>query len=175
LQIIAEHQQPYRFLSYTTSGSPKMAPISSASVQKVPLAYASCSIGCRPSDTLPRKLEALSKAGFTSIELSFPDILDYAALLQSQPISSDNFSELALVAHRIRELCKANSLTIMMLQPFANFEGWPKGSPERKDAFARARGWIQIMEALGTDLLQVCNHPRRNINYNLTISSGRSY
>ncbi|OQD60473.1 hypothetical protein PENPOL_c023G09212 [Penicillium polonicum] len=132
-----------------------MASITSTSVQTIPLAYASCSIGCSPSDILPRKLEALSKAGFASIELSFPDILDYAAHLQGQPISSNNFSELVIVAHRIRELCEANSLTIMMLQPFANFEGWPKGSTEREDAFARARGWIEIMEALGTDLLQV--------------------
>ena len=132
-----------------------MAPITSASVQKIPLAYASCSIGCSPSDTLPRKLEALSKAGFTSIELSFPDILDYAAHQQGQPVSSDKFSELVIVAHRNRELCETNSLTIMMLQPFANFEGWPKVSTEREDAFTRASGWMEIMEALGTDLLQV--------------------
>ena len=132
-----------------------MAPITSASVQKIPLAYASCSIGCSSSDTLPGKLEALSNAGFTSIELSFPDILEYAAHLQGKLISSDNFSELVIVAHGIRKLCEANSITIMMLQPFANFEGWPRGSTEREDAFARARGWMEIMEALGTDLLQV--------------------
>jgi hypothetical protein len=43
----------------------------------------------------------------------------------------------------------------MMLQPFANFEGWPKDSPERKDAFERAAGWIEIMKVVGTDILQV--------------------
>ena len=43
----------------------------------------------------------------------------------------------------------------MMLQPFANFEGWPQGSIEREDAFARAKGWISIMKVVGTDLLQV--------------------
>jgi hypothetical protein len=43
----------------------------------------------------------------------------------------------------------------MMLQPFSNFEGWEKGSREREDAFARARGWIRIMRAVGTDMLQV--------------------
>jgi hypothetical protein len=42
-----------------------------------------------------------------------------------------------------------------MLQPFANFEGWPKESSERKDAFNRAAGWSSIMEAVGTDMLQV--------------------
>ncbi|KAJ5090093.1 hypothetical protein N7532_008777 [Penicillium argentinense] len=42
-----------------------------------------------------------------------------------------------------------------MLQPFANFEGWPKGSAEREEAFSRAKGWIEVMRTVGTDLLQV--------------------
>lgn len=42
-----------------------------------------------------------------------------------------------------------------MLQPFANFEGWPEGSAGRHDALSRARGWIRIMRAAGTDMLQV--------------------
>ncbi|KAJ5494272.1 hypothetical protein N7463_010359 [Penicillium fimorum] len=131
-----------------------MEPVTRASVQTIPLAYASCSIGSS-SDTLPRKLEAISKAGFTSIELSFPDILEYGEHLQSKPISPDSFSELVNVSNTIRDLCEANSLTIMMLQPFANFEGWPRGTMERQNAFSRARGWIEIMKVLGTDMLQV--------------------
>ncbi len=46
-------------------------------------------------------------------------------------------------------------LKIVMLQPFANFEGWKPQSEERKEAFRRAKGWIRIMEAVGTDMLQV--------------------
>jgi sugar phosphate isomerase/epimerase len=42
-----------------------------------------------------------------------------------------------------------------MLQPFSNFEGWPEGSSEREDAWSRARGWRDIMSAVGTDMLQV--------------------
>ncbi|KAJ5669736.1 hypothetical protein N7462_010806 [Penicillium macrosclerotiorum] len=126
-----------------------------SSLQKIPLAYASCSIGCEASDTLPRKLEAISKAGFISIELSFPDIIQYGANFLGHPIAPDNNTELITVATEIRKLCAANGLTIMMLQPFANFEGWPKGSLEREDAFKRAEGWIEIMKVVGTDLLQV--------------------
>ena len=134
----------------------KMSPITNQSLQKIPLSYASCSIGCRPSDTLPRRLEAISKAGFISIELSFPDIIDYGSHLLGHAVQPDNYSELLIVSSEIKKLCDANSLTVMMLQPFANFEGWPKGSAERDDAFARARGWIEIMRIVGTDLLQVC-------------------
>ena len=34
--------------------------------------------------------------------------------------------------------------------------GWPEGSKEREDAFSRAKGWIEIMKAVGTDMLQAC-------------------
>jgi sugar phosphate isomerase/epimerase len=132
-----------------------MGSITLLSLQQIPLSYASCSIGCGASDTLPRKLEAIGKAGFTAIELSFPDILGYAEQLLGHEVPPDDYVELATVAREIRTLCKANHLDVMMLQPFANFEGWPKGSPERKNAFDRAAGWIEIMKVVGTDLLQV--------------------
>lgn len=126
------------------------------SLRSIPLAYASCSIGCEKSDTLPRKLEAISKAGFTAIELSFPDIIDYGSRSLGHQIAPENYAELISVAGEIKKLVEANKLKIMMLQPFANFEGWKRGSIEREDAFARANGWIEIMNVVGTDMLQVC-------------------
>ncbi|KAH8747319.1 xylose isomerase-like protein [Diaporthe sp. PMI_573] len=55
----------------------------------------------------------------------------------------------------------------MMLQPFVNFEGWNDGNDEgksqREDAFERARGWIRIMQELGTDMLQVGSTDSSNI------------
>ncbi|KAJ5105698.1 hypothetical protein NUU61_003045 [Penicillium alfredii] len=132
-----------------------MTPINFGSLQRIPLSYASCSIGCRPSDSLPRKLEAISKAGFISIELSFPDIIDHGTHLLGHPVAPENYAELITASREIRKLCDANGLTVMMLQPFANFEGWAKGSMDRQDAFARANGWMEIMKVVGTDLLQV--------------------
>ncbi|KAF7716017.1 Uncharacterized protein PECH_001902 [Penicillium ucsense] len=132
-----------------------MASITASSLQQIPLSYASCSIGCGASDTLPRRLEAIGKAGFTAIELSFPDILDYAGQLNGHEVPPDDYEELAKVTRQIHADCKANGVTVMMLQPFANFEGWPKDSHERKEAFERAKGWMKIMEAAGTDMLQV--------------------
>ncbi|KAJ5776317.1 uncharacterized protein N7511_001328 [Penicillium nucicola] len=132
-----------------------MTQITSASLQKIPLSYASCSIGCSPTDTLPRRLEVIAAAGFTAIELSFPDILDYGAHITGRKIAPNNYPELLPVADQIRKLCEENKLSIMMLQPFSNFEGWHKGSVEREEAFARATGWMEIMHVVGTDLLQV--------------------
>ena len=126
-----------------------------ASLRRVPLSYATCSIGTSQQDTLPRRLEAISSAGFTGIELSFPDILAYGASILGHDIDPLNYNELTRVTADIRRLVDANGLKVMMLQPFANFEGWPQRTPEREDAFRRARGWIDIMNTVGTDLLQV--------------------
>ncbi|GES64297.1 3-dehydroshikimate dehydratase [Aspergillus terreus] len=125
------------------------------SLQNIPLSYASCSIGCTDDDTLPRKLEAISKAGFTAIELAFPDIVAYASQKVGRQIASDDYTQLVDIAKDIRKLCEEKRLEIMMLQPFSNFEGWPRDSKERADAFNRADGWIAVMRALGTDMLQV--------------------
>lgn len=125
------------------------------SLRTIPLSYASCSIGCKPSHTLAQRLAAISSAGYVAIELSFPDIKQYAEQKLDKAVQPDNFTELNSAAEDIGRLCKQMKLDIMMLQPFANFEGWPKGTVERENAFTRARAWIQLMEACGTDLLQV--------------------
>ncbi|KAI0545883.1 3-dehydroshikimate dehydratase [Xylaria curta] len=123
---------------------------------KVPTSYATCSIGHKASHTLPEKLKAISAAGFDGIELSMPDILSYGKELQHglEPDPTD-YDTLVTISKTIKSLTEAQNLKVLMLQPFANFEGWPKGSKEREDAFTRARGWIRIMQAVGTDMLQV--------------------
>ena len=122
--------------------------------QEIPSCFASCSIGYKKEHTLPEKLNAISKAGFSAIELSMPDILTYGQEVTGHEINPKDFATLKDVGKRIKELCEQHSLKILMLQPFANFEGWREG-PQRKDAFERAVGWMSIMEAVGTDMLQV--------------------
>ncbi|KAK3985100.1 xylose isomerase-like protein [Cladorrhinum sp. PSN332] len=132
----------------------------------IPVAFASCSIGL-PRHTLHQKIEAIRAAGFKAIELSFPDLLSYAKLhLGKQDIAEDDYPTLCEAARAAQQLCKRHELEIMALQPFSNFEGWPPGSKERKDAFNRAQGWIKIMEAAGTSMLQVgsSDSPRNKIS-----------
>ncbi|KZV62450.1 xylose isomerase-like protein [Peniophora sp. CONT] len=126
-----------------------------ASLQSIPTSFASCSIGYDDSHTLPLKLDAISQAGFQAIELSFPDILAFGKLHTGKEVKEDDYDTLSDVAREIARLCAERKLKIMMLQPFANFEGWPLGSAEREDAFKRAKGWARIMEAAGTDILQI--------------------
>ncbi|CCC07954.1 hypothetical protein SMACR_01517 [Sordaria macrospora] len=120
----------------------------------MPFALASCSIGL-PKHTLHQKIEAIRHAGFDGIELSFPDLQSYANLHFGRDIAEDDYDTLCEAGQAARQLVERHNLKIFVLQPFSNFEGWPEGSEKRKDAFARARGWIRIMEAVGTDMLQV--------------------
>lgn len=138
---------------------------------KIPFSLASCSIGL-PRHSLHQKLEAISQAGFKGIELSFPDLLSHANELvrigqikqqssstnrkdEDGSVAEDDWPTLREAAKSAAHLCATHGLEILVLQPFANFEGWPASSPEREAAFARARGWLGIMEAGGCDMLQV--------------------
>ncbi|KAK8180203.1 putative 3-dehydroshikimate dehydratase [Phyllosticta capitalensis] len=124
-------------------------------LRNIPVSYATCSIGCKPEHTLLKKLDAIASAGFTAIELSMPDILAFASEHLKKDVGPKDWDDLCTAAREIKAQADAKGLKIMMLQPFANFEGWPEDSPERQEAFNRAKGWIRIMEACGTDMLQV--------------------
>ncbi|KAI0125328.1 3-dehydroshikimate dehydratase [Xylariales sp. AK1849] len=122
---------------------------------QIPTSYATCSIGYKESHTLTLKLKAIADAKFDAVELSMPDILAYGKLLNGQEPDPKDYDTLVEIGKKIKEQMAEHGLKVLMLQPFANFEGWRAGSKERSDAFDRARGWIRIMEAVGTDMLQV--------------------
>lgn len=119
-----------------------------------PRSLASCSIGL-PKHTLHQKIEALRQHGFSGIELAFPDLVSFATSSAGRDVAPDDYDALCEAGAQVRSLCDGHNLKVVMFQPFSNFEGWPEGSRERDEAFARARGWIRVMEAVGTDLLQV--------------------
>ncbi|KAL6886110.1 xylose isomerase-like protein [Trichoderma longibrachiatum] len=122
-----------------------------------PTCFASCSIPGYFDASLPEKLDAIREAGFDGIEMSMPDILAYSQHLNGEALNDDDFDGIVSVSAKIRDLVGDLGLRILMLQPFSRFEGWTKSqhAEEREAAFQRARGWIRVMEALGTDMLQV--------------------
>jgi sugar phosphate isomerase/epimerase len=142
-----------------------MPSISRQSVTSLPISFATVSVGT-PTTPLPHKLQAISTAGFTGIELGFPDLVSFASSYHNKSVSEDDYDKLSKAAEQTKKLCQEKGLEIMMLQPFSNFEGWPFDSPERKDAFERAKGWIKIMHSLGTNMLQVgsTDTPKSKLN-----------
>ncbi len=124
------------------------------SLTSIPRCYATVSVGT-PSHSLGEKLKAIASAGFQGIELGYPDLLSFASKKLSRDVGPQEFDILCNAGQELKGMCKELGLKVVMLQPFANFEGWKLQSEERKDAFTRAKGWIRIMEAIGTDMLQV--------------------
>lgn len=145
--------------------------ITRSSLQTIPTSIATVSVGT-PDTPLEDKLAAISSAWFQAVELGFPDLLSFASSHFSRKIAEDDYNSLCKAATEIRTLCKHYNLGIMMLQPFSNFEGWEKGSKERKEAFAKAKGWIQIMEAIGTDMLQVGSSDSEGISGDIEVLAG---
>ncbi|GAB7353293.1 hypothetical protein MBLNU459_g3794t1 [Dothideomycetes sp. NU459] len=129
--------------------------LSRESLKSIPTSYATVSIGCKDEHTLPKKLQAISEAGFTAIELGMPDLLTFASTHLRHEVGPYDYDDLCTAAAVVKAMCDAQNSKVMMLQPFSNFEGWAEGSEERKDAFRRAEGWIRIMQAVGCDMLQV--------------------
>lgn len=84
-----------------------------------------------------------------------PDVLSFASMHLRKEVGPYDYDDLCTAAKVIKAQCDAKELKVLILQPFSNFEGWPEGSKERDDAWTRVRGWIRIMEAAGTDMLQV--------------------
>ncbi|CEQ39023.1 SPOSA6832_00517 [Sporobolomyces salmonicolor] len=124
------------------------------SFASIPRCFASCSLG-QSTDKLSDRLAHLSAAGFTQIELSMPDLVAFAAQYLGRDVKETDYHALCQAGEEVKKLCKTKGLQIFVLQPFANFEGWPEGSAERLDAFNRVAGWVAVMRAVGTDTLQV--------------------
>ncbi|KAA8897436.1 3-dehydroshikimate dehydratase [Sphaerosporella brunnea] len=124
----------------------------------IPLAYASPSLGMHPTHTLQRKIAAISAAGYAGIELAFDDLVSFArAYLHNPTITATSYPQLVTAAQKIRLICAPHNhnLSIFVLQAFSNFDGYPAGSEKRADAWERAKGWRDIMDALGCHMLQV--------------------
>ena len=94
------------------------------------------------SGNLEEKIEAISAAGFSGIEIFEQDFI------------ADIRSPRA-VGQRIRDA----GLEVMLFQPFRDFEGLP-GSLRTK-VFDRAERKFDVMGELGCDLVLVCSsvHP----------------
>jgi hypothetical protein len=134
-----------------------------SSLDSIPTSFATVSLG-KPSDSLLLKLSAISSAGFKGVELGFPDLVSFASEYHKKEIKEDDYDRLCEAGKGVKMICEQSNLKIIMLQPFSNFEGWKKGSKERKEAFERAKGWIRIMQSVGTDMLQVGSSDSPNIS-----------
>lgn len=67
---------------------------------------------------------------------------------------SGDVDKLLQVAREVKKMCQDLNLKVLCLQPFSEFEGYTD-SKKREAKFNKARVWMDVMEAVGTDMLQV--------------------
>jgi sugar phosphate isomerase/epimerase len=114
-------------------------------------------MGFKPGTALPEKLKAVHNAGFDAVELAMADLLAFGKDVHGKEMDVGNYTAIVEVAKAVKSLAQKFGVRILCLKSFEKFEGWKSGlqDSERGDAFDRARQWLKVMEALGTDMLQV--------------------
>lgn len=123
-------------------------------LDKIPVAYATPSLGMHPSHTLELKLEAASEAGFQGVEIGFDDLVSHADRHNPGFKGEEDIPTLLKSAAEIRELCSKLNLEVICLQPFQDFEGATE-TKEREARYSRAEKYLAIMKELRTTMLQV--------------------
>ena len=91
------------------------------------------------SGELPDKLGAISRAGYSGVEIFENDFLAF----DGSPAE-------------VGRMARDHGLEITLFQPFRDFEGMPKSFRQR--TFDRAERKFDVMQELGTDLLLVCSN-----------------
>ncbi|PWY76147.1 4-hydroxyphenylpyruvate dioxygenase [Aspergillus sclerotioniger CBS 115572] len=106
-------------------------------------AIGTLSLGQHPSHTLEQKIRVASHHGFSAIELVYSDL---------QRCSDRLGISMLEAAERTKKLCADNSVGILSLAPFENFEGTRSPLNER---LAVAKHWIDIARKLNASYMQV--------------------
>lgn len=107
------------------------------------LAIASVSLGQHAAHDLPRKINAAADSGIRGIEITYPDLEDYAKNHSASMIDA---------AQKVQRLCQERNLTILAFASFQNFEGNKLPLSTR---LQEARRWLDLAHALGALHLQM--------------------
>ncbi|BGP52316.1 hypothetical protein JCM10450v2_008287 [Rhodotorula kratochvilovae] len=123
------------------------------------LGIASLSLGSCDAHPLAAKLAAAAEHGFAAIELFDLDwqrFRDDHAREHGFPLPCAEGDEASIsAAHALAALCRQHGVEVSCWQPLRNFEGFVDEEDER-EARAYAKGILDIMPILGTDLLLCC-------------------
>ncbi|KAA8915553.1 hypothetical protein TRICI_002292 [Trichomonascus ciferrii] len=117
---------------------------------QIKLGIATISLGWHSSHTLEQKLKSASDNGYEGVEMVYSDLQKYA--------ESHNLSMID-ASRQIRDFCTELKLGIICLCAFTEFEGSSKRLDERLE---KAKNWVNIARALGTDTIQVPSNEAPN-------------
>lgn len=124
------------------------------------IAYSTDSAGMHPSHTLPIKLRAIYDAGFTQVEIGFPDLETFAEqefegnYKKLDDAGKGDVEKLCQVAAKVRSLCDELGMHILVVHPFSEYEGYTD-KKKKQQGLERAQSWFRVLGKLGCTMLQV--------------------
>lgn len=123
-------------------------------VHTLGLATASSSLG-KPQGghSIKTVLEAAVANGIKGIEICYEALLNHASRLEGS-LKEDGELLLLQSAEDIKKLCDALGLVVIVLQPFASYEGLVDEEEHRR-AVRKWSHWLALAHALGCDTIQM--------------------
>ena len=118
------------------------------------LATATVSLGSPGVHDIRSILEAAASNGLKGIEICYNNLHHHAAHLLGSTSAEVDQSTMVRAAEDVKRMCDELGLTIIVLQPFASYDGLVDAEKHRKmvDRFTR---WLELAHALGTDTIQM--------------------
>ncbi|ODN81782.1 hypothetical protein L202_02155 [Cryptococcus amylolentus CBS 6039] len=133
---------------------------------------ATASLGMNPIHDICTKFDALQKAGFTYTEVGFGE---YVAWVRSElpnlpastcppewseggepdPSDTEIWDAFYAKTDSFKALAAKYGLTILILQPLNQFDGWPEGSKRAEWVRRKAEKWLVLCSKLGVEQIQV--------------------
>lgn len=100
------------------------------------------------------KLAAAKEAGFDGIEVFWEDLVYDAKRRDKLENIESNEEAMIKAAEHCKDLCNQHGLSVLVLQPFMNFDGLVDVE-KHEGMIAKLKVYIKVAKALGTDMIQV--------------------
>lgn len=81
--------------------------------------------------------------------------VEWADAGEPDPSDTELWEALYSYAPKVVELAKSYGISILMLQPLNQFEGWAKGTKRAEWSRAKAQKWLPLCAKLGVEQIQV--------------------
>lgn len=81
--------------------------------------------------------------------------VEWADAGEPDPSDTELWEALYSYAPKVIDLAKSYGLSILMLQPLNQFEGWAKGTKREQWSRAKAEKWLPLCAKLGVEQIQV--------------------
>lgn len=81
--------------------------------------------------------------------------VEWADAGEPDPSDTELWEALYSYAPKVTELAKGYGLSILMLQPLNQFEGWAKGTKREQWSREKAEKWLPLCAKLGVEQIQV--------------------